>query len=168
VRLFTFFLDKSVLGRPKLQIGDGPTVEVDVPFDGGYVAPQPNSVASTDGIPDEVMVDMPLARLAYARSGDKGNSSNIAIIARKPEYLPLLRREVTPERVVAQLGHLVGGPAQVFEAPGLNALNFLIADALGGGGMASLRIDPQGKAYGQMALEMTIPVPKSWADALAA
>jgi hypothetical protein len=167
VRLFTFFLDKSILGRPKLQIGDGPTIDVEVPFDGGYVAPQPNSVASTDGIPDEVMVEMPLARLAYARSGDKGNSSNIAIIARKPEYLPLLRREVTPERIVAQLGHLVGGPAQRFEAPGLHALNFLVADALGGGGMASLRIDPQGKAYGQMALEMTIPVPKSWADALA-
>jgi hypothetical protein len=168
VRLFTFFLDKSVLGRPKLQIGDGAVTEVDVPFDGGYVAPQPNSIASTNGIPDEAMVDLPLARLAYARSGDKGNSSNIAIIARKPEYLPLLRREVTPERVVAQLGHLVGGPAQRFEAPGLNALNFLISDALGGGGMASLRIDPQGKAYGQMALEMTIPVPKSWAEALAA
>jgi hypothetical protein len=168
VRLFTFFLDKTVLGRPKLQIGDGPTIEIDVPMDGGYVAPQPNSVATTDGIPDETTVDMPLARLAYARSGDKGNSSNIAIIARKPEYLPLIRREVTPDRIVAHFGHLVGGPAQCFEAPGLHALNFLVSDALGGGGMASLRIDPQGKAYGQMALEMTIPVPKSWADALAA
>jgi hypothetical protein len=68
--------------------------------------------------------------------------------------------------MVAHFGHLVGGPAERFEAPGLHALNFLMADALGGGGMASLRIDPQGKAYGQMALEMTIPVPKSWADEL--
>jgi hypothetical protein len=59
------------------------------------------------------------------------------------------------------------GPAERFEAPGLNALNFLISDALGGGGMASRRIDPQGKAYGQMALEMTIPVPCSWAAQLA-
>jgi hypothetical protein len=169
VRLYTFFIDKSALGRPRLQIGDAAPVEIDVPFEGGYVPPaRPNSVASTEGIPDEATVELPLARLAYARSGDKGNSSNIAIIARKPEYVPLLRREVTPARIVAQLGHLVGGPAERFEAPGLHALNFLVGDALGGGGMASLRIDPQGKAYGQMALEMTIPVPKSWADELAA
>jgi hypothetical protein len=168
VRLFTFFLDKRVLGRPRMTIGDAPPAEIDVPFDGGYVPPKPNSQGSTDGIPQEPTVDVPLSRLAYARSGDKGNSSNVAIIARRPEYLPLLRREVTPERIVAQLGHLVGGPAERFEAPGLHALNFLIADALGGGGMASMRIDPQGKAYGQMALEMTIPVPQSWARALAA
>ena len=61
-------------------------------------------------------------------------------------------------------GHLVRGPAERFEAPGLNALNFVIANALGGGGMASLRIDPQGKAYGQMALEMTIATPLSWVE----
>jgi hypothetical protein len=65
---------------------------------------------------------------------------------------------------VEHLGHLVVGPAERFEAPGLNALNFLIRNALGGGGMASRRIDPQGKAYGQMALEMIIPVPRSWAQ----
>ena len=164
VRLFTFFLDKTIVGRPRLQIGDCPFSEVDVPIDGGYVPPAPRGIVTPDTVPNEPMVDLPLARLAYARSGDKGNSSNIAIIARKPEYMPLLRRELTPERVVAHLGHLVGGPAERFEAPGLNALNFLISDALGGGGMASLRIDPQGKAYGQMALEMTIPVPRSWAD----
>ena len=71
---------------------------------------------------------------------------------------------MTPERVVAQLGHLVRGPVERFEAPGLNALNFLIQNALGGGGMASMRIDPQGKAYGQMALEMPIDVPAVWAE----
>ncbi len=163
VRLFTFFVEKSLLGRPTVQIGDGPAVPIDVPFDGGYVAPQPNSVASTEGIPEEPVVALPLSRLAYSRSGDKGNSATISIIARHPDYVPLLRREVTPERIVAQLGHLVGGPAQRFEVPGLHALNFLVSDALGGGGMASLRIDPQGKAYAQMALEMTIPVPQSWA-----
>jgi len=57
---------------------------------------------------------------------------------------------------------LVNGPAERFEAPGLHALNFLIQDALGGGGMASLRIDPQGKAYGQMVLEMIVPASRSW------
>ena len=73
--------------------------------------------------------------------------------------LPWLRRILTPEAVVEQLSQLANGPAERFEAPGLNALNFLIQDALGGGGMASLRIDPQGKAYGQMALEMIVQVP---------
>jgi hypothetical protein len=164
VRLFSFFVDKAIVGRPRLQVGDRPTREVEVPINGGYVPPDPRRMAVTDTIPRETTIDMPLARLAYARSGDKGNDSNIAIIARKPEYMPLLRRELTPERIVKHLGHLVRGPAQRFEAPGLNALNFLIRDALGGGGMASRRIDPQGKAYGQMALEMTIPVPRSWAE----
>jgi hypothetical protein len=164
VRLFTFFLDKKILGRPVVQIGDGQAAQVDVPVDGGYAPSEPNSTAATDTIPNEPTVDLPLGRLAYARSGDKGNTSNIAVVARKAEYMPLLRRELTAERIVEHLGHLVGGPAERFEAPGLNALNFLIKDALGGGGMASRRIDPQGKAYGQMALEMTIPVPRSWAE----
>ncbi len=164
VRLFTFFLDKRALGPARLRIGDGAVTEIAVPYDGGYVPSPPLVPAPAEAIPNEPCLDLPLRRLAYARSGDKGNASNIAIIARRPEYLPLLRRELTPERMVAHFGHLVRGPAVRFEAPGLHALNFLLDDALGGGGMASLRIDPQGKAYGQMALEMLIPVPRSWAE----
>jgi hypothetical protein len=163
VRLFTFFINKTVPGPPRLQVGDRPVAQIDIPVGGGYVPPEDKKHLANDAIPNETTVEIPLAAIAHARSGDKGNSSNIAIIARKPEYLPLLRRELTPERIVAHLGHLVRGPAKRFEAPGLNALNFLIEDALGGGGMASRRIDPQGKAYGQMALEMTIRVPQSWA-----
>src|SRR5690606_894020 len=103
----------------------------------------------------------PLVRLAHARSGDKGDSANVAIFARQPEFLPFLRREVTAERMLDHFRGLVEGPVERFEAPGLNALNFLMQNALGGGGMASLRIDPLGKAYGQMALEMTVNVPRS-------
>jgi hypothetical protein len=105
------------------------------------------------------MVDVPLIRLALARSGDKGDSANIAIIARDPAYLPVIRREVTPARMAKHFRHLVSGEVQRFDAPGLNAFNFLLSGALGGGGMSSLRIDPQGKAYGQMALEMIVTVP---------
>ena len=68
--------------------------------------------------------------------------------------------------MAAHFVHQVAGPVERYEAPGLHALNFLLHDALGGGGMASLRVDPQGKAYGQMALEMTIPVPLAWAEEL--
>jgi hypothetical protein len=164
VRLFTFFLDKSELGPPNITIGDGPKAAIDIPSGSGDVSSVPKSVPQDEGIPNEPTIDIPLARLAYARSGDKGDLSNIAIIAREPRYLPLLRRELTPERIVQHLGHLVSGPAERFEAPGLHALNFVIANALGGGGMASLRIDPQGKAYGQMALEITIATPLSWVE----
>jgi len=163
VKLFTFFIEKAKMPKPRVTIADAAPFEIDVPTDGGYAPPLVNSVGSTDGIPDGPTIDLPLARLAYARSGDKGDSANIAIIARKPEYLPLIRREVTPARVIAELSQLVGGPAERFEAPGIHAVNFLVKDALGGGGMASLRIDPQGKAYGQMTLEMLIPVPEVWA-----
>ena len=100
-----------------------------------------------------------IRRLALARSGDKGDSANIAIIARDPAYLGVIRREVTAERMLAHFSHLVAGPARRFEAPGVHAFNFLLQNALGGGGMASPRIDPQGKAYGQMALEMMVRVP---------
>jgi hypothetical protein len=162
VRLFTFFIDKAELSRPAVRIGDAAPYEIAVPVDGGYVPPQLNSAPEIDGIPAGPTLDVPLVRLAYARSGDKANSANVAVIAREPRFLPLLRREVTPERIVAQLGHLVAGPARRYEAPGLHALNFVIEDALGGGGMASPRIDPQGKAYGQMTLEMIIPVPEAW------
>jgi hypothetical protein len=98
-------------------------------------------------------------RLALARSGDKADTVNIAIIARDPAYVGILRREVTAERIARHFDHLVAGPVRRFEAPGLHAFNFLLESALGGGGMASLRIDPQGKAYGQMALEMPVTVP---------
>ena len=162
VRLFTFFIDKSRLGRPRVQVGDGPVIEIEIPPGGEALTKPDNASATPSVIPDEQNVEVPLSLLAYARSGDKGNSSNIAIIARKSKYLPLLRREVTGEKILAQLGKLATGPVERFEAPGLNALNFLIGNALGGGGMASRRIDPQGKAYGQMALEMRVAVPLSW------
>jgi hypothetical protein len=160
VRLFTLFLDKAELGNPRLTVGDAAAVDIHVPTEGGYEPPP--AVSGPADLPGGTTVEVPLIKLAYARSGDKGNSSNVAIFARKPEYLPLLRGYLTPERIVAQLSQLVNGPAERFEAPGLNALNFLIQDALGGGGMASLRIDPQGKAYGQMVLEMPVPVPVAW------
>jgi hypothetical protein len=166
VRLFTFFIDKFSLPPPAVQVGDRARFDVVVPVDGGYVdrpaIERPEVVVSADPT-----VEVDLLSLAYARSGDKGDSSNIAIIARKPEYVPILRRELTPERIAQHFAQSVHGQVVRFEAPGLHAFNFLLSDALGGGGMASRRIDPQGKAYGQRALEMRIPVPKSIADALA-
>ena len=102
---------------------------------------------------------MPLIRLAWARSGDKGDISNIGVIARKPEWLPLLRTQLTEARVAEHLAHLVKGRVTRFEVPGIHAFNFVCEQALGGGGMASLRNDPLGKGMGQILLTLPILVP---------
>lgn len=107
-------------------------------------------------------IEVPLVQLAWGRSGDKGNASNIGVIARKAEYLPWIRAALTEKAVAAYMAHVLDGDNSVvtrFELPGLNALNFLLSNALGGGGIASLRIDPQGKAFAQQLLEMPVKVP---------
>ena len=105
---------------------------------------------------------MPLVKLAWARSGDKGNASNIGVIARKADYLPWIRAALTEKAVAGYMAHVLDGDNSVvtrYELPGLNALNFLLTNALGGGGIASLRIDPQGKAFAQQLLEMPVKIP---------
>jgi hypothetical protein len=102
---------------------------------------------------------VPLIRLAWGRSGDKGNVANIGIIARRPEYLPYIRAALTPQVVATVFAHFLEGQVERFDLPGSHAINFLLHDVLGGGGTASLRNDPQGKAYAQILLEYPIPVP---------
>ena len=97
-----------------------------------------------------------LSRIAHARSGDKGDTSNIGIIAFHERHYPILLREVTPERVKAFFGEMVKGKVERFELPNLGALNFLMHEALGGGGTLSLRIDAQGKTLGAALLRMEI------------
>lgn len=110
-------------------------------------------------------VEVPLVRLAYGRSGDKGDISNIGLIARRAEYLSVLRAEVTPERVREWLGHLVQGHVTRYELPGFDAMNFVCEAALDGGGMASLRNDPLGKGMAQILLSMPVKVQKEMLDA---
>ena len=101
---------------------------------------------------------------AMARSGDKGDDENIGVIARRPEFLPLLRAQLTPERVKTWFVHLVRGEVERFEVPGLHALNLVLHQALAGGGVASLRSDPLGKSFAQMLLDLPVRVPRRWAD----
>ena len=101
---------------------------------------------------------VPLSRIAHARSGDKGDTSNIGIIAYREAHYPVLVREVTAERVKAFFGSLVKGDVTRYELPNLGALNFLLNEALGGGGTLSLRIDAQGKTLGAALLAMRIEV----------
>ncbi len=104
--------------------------------------------------------EVPLIALAWARSGDKGNTSNIGVIARCPEWLPLLRDELTEARVAEWLAHRVRGTVTRYDVPGIHALNFVCTEALDGGGMASLRNDPLGKGMAQILLAMPVRVPQ--------
>jgi len=106
-------------------------------------------------------VKIPLSRIAHGRSGDKGDTANIGIIAYDGRHYPVLVREVTSDRVKAHFGELVKGRVERFELPNLSALNFLLYEALGGGGTLSLRTDAQGKTYSAGLLRMEIEVDES-------
>lgn len=99
-----------------------------------------------------------LSRIAHARSGDKGDISNVGLIATEPRYYELLAREVTADRVKSHFGPLVKGKVTRYELPNLGALNFVMEQALDGGGTISLRTDAQGKTHGAALLAMEIEV----------
>ena len=109
---------------------------------------------------------VPLIKIAYARSGDKGDHANIGIIARKPEYLPFIKNALTSTTLSAFFNHVLKGSIEVWDVPGISGINFLLKHSLGGGGMASFNIDPQGKAYAQQILEYEIPITSHLANKL--
>lgn len=99
-----------------------------------------------------------LLKLAHARSGDKGDTANVGVIALKDEFYPLLVREVTAEKVKEHFGAMVKGEVERFELPNLKALNFLLHESLGGGGTLSLMTDAQGKTFSTALLRMKVDV----------
>lgn len=161
VRLYSFLYPKGkVAARVVI---DGAAIDVDVPTGGGFrddLRRPARPVAAEP--PKGSTIEVPLVTLAWGRSGDKGDSANVGIIARRPEFLPLLRAELTPEVVKDYFHHLVKGEIRRYDVPGINGVNFLMQEALGGGGMASLRNDPLGKGLAQMLLDLPIRVPADW------
>src|SRR5512135_3125923 len=107
-------------------------------------------------------VRLQLRHLAHARSGDKGDTANVGLIALEPEFYPILVREVTRARVARHFRGMVAG-VERFELPNLSALNFLLHGALDGGGTISLKTDAQGKVYSTALLRMEVPVPAALA-----
>jgi hypothetical protein len=107
-----------------------------------------------------------LTRLAHARSGDKGDTANVGLIALREEYYPLLVREVTAERVKKHFKGICKGAVERFELPNLGALNFLLHESLGGGGTLSLMTDAQGKTFSTALLRMEIELDESEARSL--
>ncbi len=125
------------------------------PLDTGAI----NRPSGPEILKADLTESVPLVRLAWARSGDKGDSSNIGVIARKIEYMPYICSALTEGAVKDYFAHIVTGKVTRYYLPGIDALNFLMTNALGGGGIASLRNDPQGKALAQMLLDFEVPVP---------
>lgn len=165
IKPFAFLLDKSRV-NVSVRIGEQ---EWPVQVPAGR-APEPASaVPGPEPWREEAgesQVEVPLVKLAWARSGDKGNLSNIGLIARRPEWLPLLWERVTPEVVGAYFAHLVHGRVDRYHLPGIHAMNLVMHDALDGGGAASTRMDPLGKGMGQMLLDLPVRVPASLAAKL--
>ena len=165
IKPFSFALDKAAV--PVSFSIDGQRHRVAIPAAMAAAAdaasaPVPATFAETTE-PQEMVR---LIDLAWARSGDKGNLSNIGLVARREEWLPLLWSRVTPERVSAYFEHLVHGKVERFYLPGTASMNLLLHDALDGGGPSSMRMDPLGKGMGQMLLDMEVPVPRSLAASL--
>jgi Acyclic terpene utilisation family protein AtuA len=183
VRLFSFLWPKSEVPAT-LALGDGSALAVTAPESSAAgassakahigAAPASDSTAAVSarakparsvygafpGHDESKGVEVPLERIAHGRSGDKGDSVNIGIIARHPKWLPVLSEQLTPQRVQTYFAHLVKGPVQRFDVPGIHAFNFLLTQALDGGGMASPRSDPLGKGFAQMLLDLPLHVPR--------
>lgn len=164
MRVFSFLAPKA--GIPALVDFEGQVHVLGAWQGGGQIdatrallAPQKQQPAPAG----EPMQTVRLVDLAWGRSGDKGNRFMMAVIARQPEYLPWIQRALTPERLGAFMNHTFDNPqapvVQVFDVPGIAAVNLLFHDALRGGQMASPRLDPLAKAMGQQVLEFELQVP---------
>ncbi len=112
------------------------------------------------------MATVQLVDLAHARSGDKGDRANVGVIAYDPAHYQILEQALTPERVKTHLGALVRGKVERFELPNLAALNFVLHEALDGGGTVSLMNDAQGKVLSTALLRLDVEVPRAVADAV--
>lgn len=171
VRLFSSELPKNAVSI-QLEI-DGITTEI-----GGDVGvkldPQTLKRPQTPAEPTDATIAVPLIKLAWGRSGDKGDKANIGIIARQPAYLPYIYAALTEQVVADRFAHFL--PEQTVDQasdyverylmPGTDAINFVLRDVLGGGGMASIRNDPQGKGFAQLLLDAAIPVSAEIANQL--
>jgi len=159
IRLYSCLVAKSLVSVSVDVSQQQIPVEVDVTggFSADQLAPQPHGSPEAD-----TDVAVPLIKLAWARSGDKGDHTNIGVIARQPAFAPYIEAALTEHAVADWMRHTLDperGKVTRWALPGFNAFNFLLEHSLGGGGVASLRIDPQGKAFAQQLLEFPVPVP---------
>ena len=164
IRTASFLLPKAAAAvRVQAAPDEAPVAVEVIDMAAAPAAPNPPAAAATAVAATGPTVRIALGRIAHGRSGDKGDDANIGLMARDPKWLPVLRGQLTAERVLQYFAHLVQGPVQRYELPGLGAFNFVLRRALGGGGSCSLRSDPLGKCYAQMLLDMEIDCPEDLA-----
>lgn len=158
ISLYSFLLNKTETSA-RVEV-DG--VELSYPSVAGvpFRSEQIERVSEPLGATDEgAMEEVPLLKLAVARSGDKGRFANIGVIARQPEYMAYISQSLTAESVGEWFSHVAKGRVERFYLPGIEAFNFFLHDALGGGGVSSMNVDVQGKTYAQQILAMPVSVP---------
>lgn len=152
--LFSFLMPRGDLTA---QVHDDAGMEVVA--DAGSEGPEaPIRPALPEGADKSDAVTVPLIRLAWARSGDKGDNANIGVIARRAEYLPYIWRALDEATIAAAFGHFLQGKVERFLLPGSHAMNIVLHQVLGGGGTSSLRNDPQAKGYSQLALSLPVQI----------
>ncbi len=161
IRLYSCLVPKSEVTVTIDLAGDNHTVDVNT--EGGF---DPAQLTEPSAHPDLLDTDttVPLIDLAWARSGDKGDHSNIGVIARHPDFVPFIEAALSESAVADWMAHTLNpetGKVTRWALPGFHAFNFLLEHSLGGGGVASLRIDPQGKAFAQQLLEFPVPVARA-------
>ena len=158
VRLFSFAVAKSDI-----------TIKIDMNgkissfLDTLSTAPKASPKQTAPNTPDMKgsIVQLPLSKLAFARSGDKGNKANIGVMPRRAEFTPYIWEALTTEKITERFSHFNKGPIERFYLPGTSSINIVLHEALGGGGMSSMRFDPQGKTYSQILLQTPISIPRA-------
>ncbi|MDP5071990.1 MAG: DUF1446 domain-containing protein, partial [Congregibacter sp.] len=166
VRLFSLLIPKEQL-QISIELDGQPLPAFEIEVGSARIPPSAPSVP-VPAEPADDGVEVPLELLAFARSGDKGNKANIGVMARHADFLPWIAAQLSPDVVAEYFAHFLQSgqptPVERFYLPGSHALNFLLHDVLGGGGTASLRADPQGKAYAQLLLTERIRIPRALAQ----
>lgn len=160
IKQYAFLLPKQRLSPEVVMAGERSKVAIPVftPESTDVSVSAAHAPVEKAVLPTGPTVEVPLIHIAHGRSGDKGDISNIGLIARRQAWLPVLRQQVTEQRVKDYLSHFVKGRVTRYELPGFDALNFVCEQALGGGGMASLRYDPLGKSMAQILLTMPVQI----------
>jgi len=165
-QLFSFFIPKADVNVSLVLDGPARTLAVPVMTQGGFTKSASYTTTPPMAVQEaspwqggDKCVTIPLIKAAYGRSGDKGSTCNIGVIARDPSLLPYLRHQLSADRVKSHFSHNTFGTVERFDMPGINGMNFYLKDTLGGGGMASLHGDPLGKCYFQVLSCIQIDIP---------
>jgi len=159
-RLFSFLWPKDRV--PVAVAIGGERKAVDLPATAAEFVPREGQRHAHQPLPAGDRVTVPLSAIAVARSGDKGDRAHLAVIARQPKFAAVIGEQLTEAAVKDWFGHLARGQVQRFDVPGVAAYNFVLDEALGGGGAASLRNDPLGKTFSQIILTRPVSIPAAW------